>query len=59
MLLDTLPGMTQQVSWTLTNLLYLSVCDPAHTDVVAQMFAQLEPAFISNVSLGNWHTVSH
>ncbi|EIN10857.1 Orm1 type endoplasmic reticulum protein [Punctularia strigosozonata HHB-11173 SS5] len=25
MLLDTLPGMTQQISWTLTNLLYLSL----------------------------------
>lgn len=24
-IIDTLPGMTQQVSWTLVNLLYLAV----------------------------------
>lgn len=25
MVLDTVPGMTQELSWTLTNLLYLGV----------------------------------
>ena len=25
-IIDTLPGMTQQISWTLVNLIYLAVC---------------------------------
>lgn len=27
-IIDTLPGMTQQLSWTLVNLSYLAVCYP-------------------------------
>jgi len=27
-IIDTVPGMTQQISWTLVNLLYLAVCPP-------------------------------
>lgn len=25
-IIDTIPGMTQQISWTLVNLFYLAVC---------------------------------
>ena len=28
-IIDTIPGMTQQISWTLTNLLYLAVSAPS------------------------------
>ena len=27
-IIDTLPAMTQQISWTLVNLIYLAVCAP-------------------------------
>ena len=54
--IDTIPKMTQQISWTLVNLCYLSVCSIischcwSHADCAPS-------ALLLNVSLGHRHAI--
>ena len=53
-IVDTLPGMTQQISWTLVNLIYLAVCVPYASR--SQSFTYVT-VVISHVPLGHWYTL--
>lgn len=53
--IDTIPGMSQQISWTLVNLCYLTVCRLFFDENRAKCIAI---ALVSYVPLGHRHTVS-
>ncbi len=52
--IDTIPGMSQQISWTTVNLCYLAVCLLLFHRIRAK---DIDAALIPDVPLGHWHTV--
>jgi ORMDL family len=55
-IIDTIPGMTQQVSWTLVNLCYLAVRQFLLFSLLTAINAAFE-VVISYVPLGNGHSI--
>lgn len=53
-IIDTLPGMTQQISWTLVNLIYLAVRAPYPTCFT---IVHTPTVVISHVPLGHRYTL--
>jgi len=54
-IIDTVPGMTQQMSWTSVNLIYLAVSSQSTHPFKTQIV--LSTAFVPYVPLGYWHSL--
>jgi ORMDL family len=55
-IIDTIPGMTPQVSWTVVNLCYLLVCCLCSN--ISGLETNYLPDFISSIPLGDRYTFS-
>jgi hypothetical protein len=54
---DTVPGMTQELSWTLVNLIYLGVRSHVCYDLMPAVFKLFFVVLVSDVPLGHWNSV--
>ena len=53
---DTIPGMTQELSWTLVNLFYLGVRFTLVRTVMCQLNLS-RVVLLLDVPLGHWHPI--
>ena len=55
-IVDSIPGMTQQISWTAANLLYIAVRRGNYPFTIAGVLNNFVSDIVPDVPLGNWHS---